>query len=194
MNLIIVASSTVVLAMAATTSHAQQTGSSASFADSISNSSYVGLNAGRSRFDRDGCLFTCDETDAGYKLYGGGMFSRHLGLELGYVDLGSANRNGGTLKAYGVNFALVGRAPLSDMLSVNGRLGGLYSWTRVNTPVVGAQRGHEDGFGWSYGAGLQWDFARQWAARLDADRYRIESVSGRDDVELYTAGVVYKFK
>src|SRR5689334_10015694 len=54
---------------------------------------YVGGSVGRTNYDLAGCVpgFSCDDKATGLKLYTGGRFSRHFGVELGYVYLGEVD-------------------------------------------------------------------------------------------------------
>ena len=156
---------------------------------------YVGASVGRTNYDLGGCvaLFSCDDEATGFKLYTGGRFSRYFGLELGYVNLGNADRNGGEIKAQGANLSLVGNIPLGDSFNIFGKVGGIYAWTKTSTIVPRVPAGKEDGLGLSYGVGMQYDINRTFAVRADWDRYRLKYVGQREDADLYSVGVVFKF-
>jgi len=156
---------------------------------------YVGANIGRNYYDGDACAFSfsCEDRSTGFKVYTGGKFSRYFGVELGYVNLGEADRNGGSISAQGANLGLIGSIPLGDRFNIFGKVGGLYSWTKVESPVPTVATGRKDGLGLSYGAGLQFDINKVVAIRADWDRYRLKFVNDRDDSDLYSIGVVFKF-
>lgn len=171
--------------------------SSASSAWYAPGSAYLGFNAGRSNF-RQGCgtgVFNCGDRDNAYSLYGGSMFSNNFGLELGYLDMGSIDRGGGTTKAYGINMSLVGKVPLSPTWGLFGKVGTTYGRTSVtSTPGSGIPSGDEDGFGLSLGAGVSYDFTDRWAAVLQWERHDFKfSGSGRDNVNATTLGLKYRF-
>ncbi|HEY3698603.1 MAG TPA: outer membrane beta-barrel protein [Spongiibacteraceae bacterium] len=159
------------------------------------NYGYVGANVGRSDFKNGGCeaTFSCDDTDVGYKIYTGGQISRVFGVELGYVNIGKFNRNGGDKKAQGADIHLVGNLPLGDKFNVYAKAGGIYGWTSTTANAPDVDTGHEREFNWSYGAGLQFELAQQWALRADWDQYRLKFADGRDNVALYSVGAIYKF-
>lgn len=161
----------------------------------LTSSGYVGINAGVSDFGLPGCVAgaSCDDTDIGFKVYTGGMVSKMLGAELSYVDLGRLDRNGGDVRAKGVNLGLVGRLPLSDQFNVFGNIGVVYGWTRTGSPLAGVATGNKSDMNVSYGLGAQYDINRQWALRGDWDAYRLEFAGGRDTVSLFSVGGVYKF-
>src|SRR5512133_1299548 len=59
-------------------------------------SGYVGINLGSSDYDTPcGSVGGCDNTDLAGKIYTGGMINRYLGVELGYLHMGEADRAGG---------------------------------------------------------------------------------------------------
>ena len=155
---------------------------------------YIGGSVGRSDYDLGGCLgFSCDDKVTGFKLFTGGRFSRYFGVELGYFNLGEADRNGGDVKAQGANLSLIGIAPIADSFSIFGKLGGNYGWTKTSTTIPGVPAGKEDGLGISYGAGLQYDISKSVGLRADWDRYRLKYVGQRENADLYSVGVVFKF-
>jgi OmpA-OmpF porin, OOP family len=155
---------------------------------------YVGASVGRTNYDLGGCVaFSCDDQATGFKLYTGGRFSRYVGIELGYVNLGDADRNGGEIKAQGANLSLVGNIPLGDSFNIFGKVGGIYAWTKTSTLVPRVPAGKEDGLGLSYGLGMQYDINRSFAVRADWDRYRLKYVGQREDADLFSVGVVFKF-
>ncbi|MES2354590.1 MAG: porin family protein [Pseudomonadota bacterium] len=155
---------------------------------------YVGASAGKADFDVD-CVatFSCDEKDTGFKVYTGGVIQNIFGLELSYVDLGSAERAGGKTHARGVDLSLIANAPLAEHFSIFGKVGTTYGWTKTEASAPGVQTGSERGFGVSYGAGLNFDFNRQWGARAEWERHRFQFVDNDRYVNLYTVGVNYKF-
>jgi hypothetical protein len=155
----------------------------------------VGASVGRTNYDSGGCiaLFSCDDVATGFKLYTGGRLSRYFGVELGYVNLGNADRNGGEIKAQGANLSLIGNIPLGDSFNIFGKVGGIYAWTKTSTIVAGLPSGKEDGLGLSYGLGMQYDINKTFAVRADWDRYRLKYVGQREDADLFSVGVVFKF-
>ncbi len=155
---------------------------------------YIGLSAGQSRYDLNcGPGASCDDKDVGGKLYIGGKFHRMLGLELAYVHLGQADANGGTTKVQLANMSLVGNVPIGEQFNVYAKVGGFFGWTDIDTTTPGAATGEENDLGVSYGVGAQFDINRNWAVTGDWDHYRVDYVDRRDDVELLSVGVLYKF-
>ncbi|HET6827088.1 MAG TPA: hypothetical protein VFH35_00300, partial [Ramlibacter sp.] len=81
--------------------------------------SYLGLSLGPSRQELS-CLPGACEPRPSAHVYGGYMLSRHMGLELGYMDLGRVEAGAG-LRVQALNLSLVGRARLAESLGIYGR-------------------------------------------------------------------------
>lgn len=155
---------------------------------------YVGLSVGAADYERGGCLpgTSCDGSDTGFKLLAGGQLNRVLGLEFSYVDLGKVGRNDGNTSARGLNLGLLVNAPVG-ILNLYGKVGVVFGWTHIASPRAGVVVGKEADFNISYGLGVQIDLTRNWAIRADWDSYRLQFSDGRDSVDLYSLGVVYKY-
>jgi OOP family OmpA-OmpF porin len=69
---------------------------------------YVGGNVGQAKLKGDD-FPGLDNSNTGGKLYGGYDFTPNIGMELGYVDLGSFGYGSGNLKANGVFLDGVGK-------------------------------------------------------------------------------------
>lgn len=156
--------------------------------------SYAGGSIGRSDYDI-GCTagFGCDTKDTAFKAFAGGRFSQFFGVEGSYVYFGKANRGGGDTSGQGINLSLVGTLPLSQSVGLNGRVGTTYGWTKVEGSAPGLATGRDRGFGLSYGAGINFALTRTVDLRLDWDRYRLDFKTGRDDVDVASVGVAFKF-
>ena len=163
---------------------------------------YIGATVGSSDYDVD-CVagFSCDRRDVGFKVFAGGKLYNVLGLELGYVHLGSGDIAGGHTTAHGANLSLVLGIPFYDRFGVNAKVGTTYGWTRTNVAVdcasfggCGYERRNESGWGLSYGLGATYAFTRNTELRIDWDRYRFDFAgSGGSDVDLVSAGLNFRF-
>ena len=159
---------------------------------------YIGLNAGRSDFAISTGFggFPSDKRDTVYNIYSGTFFSPNFGLELGYTHFGTVNRAGGTTKAEGINFSLVGKVPLgSSPFNLLGKVGTTYGRTDVSAaPFSGVSSGRETGFGVSYGLGAEYVFSPQISAVVQYDEHKLRFVNaGRDRVGAATLGLRYRF-
>ncbi len=159
-------------------------------------SGYFGLNLGKSDW-RTGCApgFNCEDGNVSTYLYTGGLINDVLGLELGYVNTGSADRNGGSVRGQGVNLSLVARVPLGAF-NVFAKAGGLYGQTRVSADVAsGVATGTERGWGGTYAAGAGYDITPQMGVVLEWARneFRLPGGVGRQDVDSVSLGLVRRF-
>jgi OOP family OmpA-OmpF porin len=180
---------------------------------------YVGgsIGVGRSRLDDQRMAtdlagtsfrtFNSDDKDRGFKLFVGKQLNQYFAIEGGYFDLGKYNFNGVTIanngingetRFRGVNLDLVGQLPLTQRLSVLGRIGGQY--TRTGTDYNGAaiavarnRYSSDSDFGPKAGVGLEYKFSEALAIRAEAERSRVnDGVGRRGNVDLFSIGLVYK--
>ncbi len=183
---------------------------------------YVGANVGQSRAKIDDARIadalvggsaatasiTDDNRDTGYKLFGGYQFNRNFAVEGGYFDLGkfgfdATTSGGGTLngniKVQGLNLDLVGILPITEKFSVFGRAGVNYAEARDSFSGAGGvnvirPNPSERATNGKFGLGLQYDFSKTLAMRLEAERYRInDAVGNKGDIDLVSVGLVYRF-
>jgi OOP family OmpA-OmpF porin len=175
---------------------------------------YMGGNVGIStaNIDKDKItqdltnpLYTDDERDHGYKLYGGYQFNKYLGLEGGYFNLGkfdyalSADEGtlDGKIKIMGVNLDAVTTLPITEKFSAFGRIGANYAQAKDyfhGTIPVLDNNPQEKALNYKFGAGLQYAVTDALGVRLEAERYRINDAVGNDgDIDLYSIGLTYRF-
>lgn len=157
---------------------------------------YIGLSGGQSKYDLNTGPIGWDSDDSGSaaKVYAGGYFNPHFGLELGYLNFGHADRLGGSTKAQGLNLSLLARAPLTEQFDVFGKVGTTYSHTRTGgSSGLGVATGSDNGFGLSYGLGVRWAFHPQWAAVLEWERHKLHFADGKSNVNMTTLGVQYRY-
>ncbi|MDI3294950.1 OmpA family protein [Janthinobacterium tructae] len=151
--------------------------------------------------------FTKDERDTGYKLFVGRQLNQYVAVEAGYFDLGkfdfkSTTSGNGVLNGQagfrGVNLDLLGQLPLSQRLSLLGRVGMHY--TKTNTEfsgnrLLGSTNTHasERKLNAKLGLGLEYKFSEALALRGEVERYRLnDAVGNRGDADLYSVSLVYK--
>lgn len=153
--------------------------------------------------------FSQRDTDTGYKLFGGYQVNRWLGIEAGFFDLGQmgytatttpAGNLRGDVKVRGLNLDAVGTLPLTDRLSLLGRVGvahartrGSFAATGAVTNPYGASSSSKD-TGLKLGAGLAWRVSEAWELRGEYERLRIkDGVGNRGDIDMLGVGLVYRF-
>ncbi|MBB5370461.1 MULTISPECIES: OmpA family protein [unclassified Janthinobacterium] len=151
--------------------------------------------------------FSKDQRDTGYKLFVGRQLNQYLAVEAGYFDLGkfdfkSTTSGNGALNGEagfrGVNLDLLGQLPLSQRLSLLGRVGMHYS--KTNTEFGGNRllgsantQAGERKLNAKLGLGLEYKFSEALALRGEVERYRLnDAVGNRGDVDLYSVSLVYK--
>lgn len=160
---------------------------------------YVGVNGGETKFrtecNRTITQFECDRKDTGWKVYGGGRMSEIVGLEVGYTDFGRIRSNGGDTNAWAVPISLTVGTPLGQRFSAFGKVGGLYARTDVTVDLndTFSASGDKNGWGWTYGAGATFAITPTVQIRADWDRYKLDFVGGRRDVDMLSAGVQFRF-
>lgn len=157
---------------------------------------YVGLNVGKPELRNDCGLggFTCDDADASFHIYTGGMFNQWLGLEVGYLNFGRAERAGGRTRAHGLNLSVVGRVPVGPV-NLFAKAGGTYARTEVTAdPLSGVPTGKADGWGGAYGGGVGYDFGRNSSVVLEYTRQDFQFPGvGRKAANATSLGYVYRF-
>lgn len=147
-----------------------------------------------------------DRSDRGWRVFGGRQFNNVFGVEAGYFDLGRFTSGADTLPAgsisgrqrvQGLNLDLVGTLPVTENLSVLGRVGAVYSRARASidatTPPASAAPS-ERGAGAKVGVGLQYAFSPSFLVRGEVERYRIRDAGGRrGNVDLASVNLVFPF-
>lgn len=135
---------------------------------------------------------TEDATDTAYRLFGGVQFSRFLGMEAGVFDLGRYRLDAATLPAgslagqtrtRGLHLDLVGTLPVTEQLSVLGRVGAHHARTRSTfvgtggvTPLEPNQSVRSTNP--KVGVGLQYALGSSVLLRGEVERYRVNDASG----------------
>jgi OOP family OmpA-OmpF porin len=174
---------------------------------------YMGGNIGTStaNIDKDKItqnltnpIYTDDERDLGYKLFGGYQFNKYFALEGGYFNLGkfdyavSSDEGtlGGNIKVMGLNLDAVAILPITEKFSAFGRMGANYAQAKDYFHATGTidNNPQEKALNYKVGAGLQYALTDALGIRLEAERYRINDAVGNDgDIDLYSVGLTYRF-
>ena len=167
---------------------------------------YVGLGAGRLKTG-DACPAAaapgadCEDKDTVWKLFGGYQFNRYLGYEVAIADMGERTS---FLPGIGVSTArfrffemtLTGTLPLGQQFSAYGKAG-IFMWDVDYTLPVGFV-GSADSHGndYTFAAGLQYQFTRSFALRLEWQRYNDvgdPAATGRFDADTFGVGALVRF-
>ncbi|BAU46733.1 outer membrane protein A [Sulfurifustis variabilis] len=173
---------------------------------------YAGLGFGQTKAQDIVCDLdiTCsaDDTDTGWKVFGGYRFSPNAAIEFGYVDLGEVTFEGEdsflgvtklSIEAQGFNAALTGFLPVGGSTSLMGKIG-LFRWdvdARASASFFGSGSESETGIDLMFGFGVSVDVTRNAAVRLEWERFGNvgdENVTGESDVDLLSASFAYRFR
>ena len=178
---------------------ALSTSASAGFFD-LTLTPYVGVGLGKSQADITCPAATsCDDKDTAYKLYGGLEVNEFMSMEFGYVDLGKSTYSGavsGKRDTRGMSVQLVGTYSLSPKFTLLGKGGFGILHTEVDGTVVASNSEADTDLEWSLGLGAQYNFTKNVGMRVEWERYfnvGDASTTGEADVDLITAGVIFKF-
>ena len=191
-------------------------------AEQDSGYGYWGLGVGESRsdFDEQGmatrllapgattATLNKDQRGLAYKLFGGYQINRNFALEAGYFNLGKfgfssttlpAGTFGSSIKVQGLNLDLVGTLPLTERLSMLGRVGAQYARTNdsfngTGAAAVATQSRSARATNAKYGAGLQYEVSPSFLMRGELERYRIaDGIGGHGNVNVATVSLVFPF-
>ena len=174
---------------------------------------YAGASAGLSKA-RSACSFGalpagstvsgCDNTDMGWKVYGGYQFTPHWGVELGYFDFGKATASATVLgvpvtaqgEATGWQLAATGTLPITPQFDLFAKLGIHNTDLDVRASALGVNvsaGGNSTDLAW--GLGAKWNFTRNVSMRIEYERFNDvgDSTTGRTDIDMLSIGVMLRF-
>ena len=157
---------------------------------------HAGISFGQSKLDDLQCApgFPCEDKDQAFRVYAGGRFSNIFGLEVGALNIGKYQANGGEADGWGADIALLAGIPIGANSAIFAKVGTIYARTEVAADVPGAPSGKERGFGFRYGVGGQLGLTKAWALRADYDRYDVAFPGDHRDLETVMLGVQYTFR
>ena len=182
---------------------------------------YAGFSAGHSKAkevcDDEIEGVECDDSDIGFKLYGGAQLNSIFGVEVGVAKLGEVGIKVGdetfsfesTFEHdYSIMAAVVARAPLDGPFKPFAKLGA-HRWSlsydaestgNVPSGLTSFLEPDDDsGFDIMYGVGAQYDFSDESGFSIRAEWERFEfgfsEDFGDDDekIDFISAGIVYRF-
>ncbi|MBT9539314.1 outer membrane beta-barrel protein [Thiobacillus sp.] len=195
---------TMHLAAAMAAALALSTPVSAGFFD-LTLSPYIGAGAGKATSDIS-CPtgVSCDDSDTGWKIFGGLEVNEYISMEVGYIDLGEVTYSGtqsGTREVNGMIMDLVGTYAINPSFVLSARGGMNFLNAEVNGTIANTPTNNtgDTDLAWSFGLGAQYNLTPAVGLRLDWERFFEvgSSISnggtGEADIDLLSAGVVYKF-
>lgn len=154
---------------------------------------YAGFGFGQSRYSD--ANDTANSRTEGWKVYTGYQFNKYLGVEGGYANLNDMTDQAGTVTT---NMAVdawtlagVLSYPLTDKLSVMGKLGAAYMLRDINTKVGTnlTVRAGDDSYQPNYGVGVSYALLDFLSLRAEWERFDTND----SNIDLMTAGFAMKF-
>lgn len=156
---------------------------------------YLGLGAGITRVDidandwNDGSITSgsVDDSDTGFKLFGGYKANENFAFEVAYVNLGETTFSGesdgssilfcpgavdGSAEVTTFSFMGVGMLPVNRNLSLHGKFG-MHLWDAdvAMSDTCYRYSGNDDGTDLMFGFGATFYAADQFGVRLEWERY-----------------------
>jgi outer membrane protein OmpA-like peptidoglycan-associated protein len=170
---------------------------------------YIGASAGQTTAKADATLplvgggtntFHFDKQETGYKGYVGYNFLPWLGVEGGYVDLGSPEDHVTLTSGAGINGKaditgwegfLVGILPIGpvDLFGKAGAINADADLKISGSALPTNFNAHDSNSKFAWGAGLAWNLGH-WALRAEYEEYDTNAL---DDLYFISGGVTYRF-
>jgi OOP family OmpA-OmpF porin len=145
---------------------------------------YVGVNVGRAEQNYSG---PADDKDNAFKLYGGMMYDKNFGAEIGYVDLGEGNNGGLSTEPRALYLAATGTYPLNEQFSLSGKVG-------VSANRVKVAGDSESRASLLLGVGATFNFAPNLAAVLEYEHFgKVYKEAFDIKADMVSVGLRYKF-
>ncbi|HEY2336440.1 MAG TPA: outer membrane beta-barrel protein [Burkholderiales bacterium] len=170
----------------------------------------VGGSIGQSKFKTDCSGASCDDTDTAFRVFGGYMFNKNWGAELGYADLGKLTATGTVTgvsvtadrKSTAWDLVAVGMLPFAEKFNGYAKVGMYMADTKLSgtasafgaTASSSSSKSNSD---LTYTLGLGYDFNKNLGVRAEWQKYSkvgSDDVGGKGDIDVYGVGVVYRFK
>jgi OmpA-OmpF porin, OOP family len=165
---------------------------------------YLGLAAGGSKFEID-CSGTtrCDKTSGAYKLIGGVQASENLAIEMAYHVQGTSRFEGvdasagaitGEYRGRGLGLFGVVMAPYGRRFGLFGKLGVVNAKVTLEAQSSAGEASRSErhtNVAWGVGAG--YDLTDSVSARVEFERARVKFLGARNDVDMVTLAVLYRF-
>jgi len=148
---------------------------------------YLGASLGQSETRLRESSINLKDTSTGYKLIAGIRPIDLVGVELNYIDFGSASDGGASADSKAGAGFLVGYLPLPlPLLDVYGKVGAAAWKVDASNPLV-SLRNSGSSFAWGAGAGLHFG---SLAARLEYEKF---NNSDSRNLDLLSLGLTWTF-
>ena len=171
---------------------------------------FAGVGYGKTSMDIVCDLdITCsaDDSDSGFKIFGGYQFNPNFAFEVAYVDLGEAKISGtdsflgsatATFEVSGFNFAVVGSFPVGERFGLMAKAG-FFRWdveVNASSSVFGSGSSSETGFDPMFGIGGSFNITEKFGVRVEYEKFLDvgdDDTTGQSDVDLISASLVFRF-
>lgn len=181
---------------------------------------YLGGGIGSSEFDSTGELericeeegldCSSDDSDTGFRFFGGYQINDWFAVEGGYTDLGALSAAPSLEPAVraeftmsGVELALLPQLPLGEVAFLYGRLGAIFGEAELTarTAIPGLSVSEsETGPALAYGVGAGFNLGSRFSLRFDWTRFSLDEIleaAGEDfdspDIDLLMASLIFRF-
>jgi OOP family OmpA-OmpF porin len=162
----------------------------------MAGDAYVGAAVGKSHLDANhgGYFINQADNEGAYKLFGGYQFTPSFGAEIGYADLGRPSIDSrGNLKFRTSYAAATGTLPLSESLSLSGKLG----IAATRTTLRGANFGGSESQNRASimtGVGLGYALTEKTSVVVEYENFgRVAKKGVNAHAEMLSAGLRMKF-
>ena len=153
---------------------------------------YVGGSIGNTSVEVEDSGLSFDDSDTGYKVFGGYRFMKYFGVEGGYMSFGEPSDEVSgidvSIEATGWDAFAVGILPLGERFEVFGKLG-LIFWDS-DVDVSGAGSDSDSGSDTAYGVGGAFLIGEHFAIRAE---YEIFDIEDTEDVNMFSVGAEWRF-
>jgi OmpA-OmpF porin, OOP family len=157
---------------------------------------YAGAGFGTTKIGDDAFDGTgIDDSDTGFKIFGGYDFNQNFGIEASYFDFGEASAEDGgdslRIGVSGLSAAAVGRIPVSEMFALYGKLGFASYDVDVDLRItgLGSVSGSESESDLLYGIGGALSFGGTFEARLEYEALNVDE----GDVNMISISGLFRF-
>jgi OOP family OmpA-OmpF porin len=169
---------------------------------------YVGFGIGQSKADLScSAGISCDDTSTIGKAYIGLEMNEYISMEVGYIDMGTFKYSGvksGTREVHGMLVNVLGTYSINPSFKLLGSAGFGILDTKLHGTIAGSSGDVGDNdLEWTIGVGAQYNITQALGVRAQLERYhKVGSPlltngnpigTGQVDIDLLTAGLVYKF-
>jgi OmpA-OmpF porin, OOP family len=170
---------------------------------------YVGAGIGQANSDVDtdsiafvsGTPISVDNTTTAFKLFGGYQFSKYIGIELGYIDMGEIKASAPgpdtyTIALSGFDAFFVGTWPISNDFTLFGKLG-FISWNSditISLAGIGTGSGSENDIDLAFGVGGQYNISKNFGVRVEYEAFDIDvQKAGAGSTFVLSLSATYSF-